>query len=324
MRPNTVCLRLILVIVAGLIATSVMVMAQTTGPIARFTATTSNVSGAGDAVRFEILKWSTDAERDQFLNAWTHPNPPPPPPTVAAAPPAGAAGAAPAAPAAGGARGGAAGGRGGGAGAARGGGAPPPAAAAGDAPPPAAAAAAGGGRGGGAGRGAAGAAPPLPAAAAADAPPAAAAAAGGGRGGGGRGGGGGGAAADATPETPEGALLAAIQKVPSVGILWTSESAGYSLKFAYRIVQPDGSERIIFITDRRLGTFSDQWWKPTGTGTPSNLGFTMIEFRLNDKGEGEGRTSLTGKVTEDPAAKSVALDNYSAQPVVFKGVKKVR
>ena len=119
-------------------------------------------------------------------------------------------------------------------------------------------------------------------------------------------------------------MAAALQKTGSVGILWTSESAGYSIKFAYRMALPDGGERIIFATDRRLGNWSEQWWKPTGTSAPTNLPFTVFEFRLNDKGDGEGRTTLTGKVAEDTTAKSIAVSNYSEQPIVFKGVKKVR
>jgi hypothetical protein len=106
--------------------------------------------------------------------------------------------------------------------------------------------------------------------------------------------------------------------------MWTSEAAGYSLKLAYRMAQPDGSERIIFVTDRRLGLWSDQYWKPAAPATPTNLPFTVIELRLTDKGDGEGRTSLTGKVFEDTAAKSIALENYSALPVMLKNVKKVK
>jgi len=306
-RTNTIQIRLTIVFVSiGIIAASLLLTAQAPVLVARYTATTSNVSGAGDAIRIELLKWSTDADRDQLLNAWLHPAPPPPPVVAQAAPPAAGGG-----------------GRGGGG---RGGAAPPPAN--GDAPPAAAAAprGAGGGRGGG-GRGgnppAADANPPAAADGAVAPPlPAAAGAAAGGRGG--RGGAAPVAPVEIPPETPETSLAAALQKTSSVGILWTSESAGYSIKLAYRITSPDGGERIIFATDRRLGIWSEQWWKPTGTASPTNLPFTVFEFRLNDKGEGEGRTTLTGKVVEDTVAKSIAVGNYAEQPVVFKGVKKVR
>jgi hypothetical protein len=43
---------------------------------------------------------------------------------------------------------------------------------------------------------------------------------------------------------------------------------------------------------------------------------------LNSKGEGEGKASLTGKVTLDSAAKTIALENYNALPVVFRNVSR--
>ena len=41
-----------------------------TGPILSLTATTDNVSAAPDSIRINLLRWSTDAERDQLLSAW--------------------------------------------------------------------------------------------------------------------------------------------------------------------------------------------------------------------------------------------------------------
>jgi hypothetical protein len=174
---------------------------------------------------------------------------------------------------------------------------------------------AGGGRGAG-GRGAAGG----------DAPPAAPPAGRGGGGGrGGRGGGppaegrGGGAAPAAAPRTPEAGLAAALQSSEGVGYLWTNESVGYSLRYAYRITQPDGSERVILATDRRLGSFDDSW-KPVA-GEAANYAFSIIELRLNSRREGEGKASLTGKVAIDGSAQTIALQDYASLPVTLKNVK---
>src|SRR5262249_14044037 len=141
------------------------------------------------------------------------------------------------------------------------------------------AAGAGAGAPGGRGGGADGRANAPDAAAGANAPEAAPAA---GAGRGGRGGGRGAAAAaaaDTTPRTPEAALAATLQAARTVGYIWTSESAGYSLRYAYRSPQPDGGERIIFATDRRLGAWNDLW-KPTGGATPTAYEFTVIEVHL--------------------------------------------
>lgn len=242
----------------------------------RFTATSSNVSGAGEAIRINLTEWSPDSRRDEFVAAWTLTAP-------------------------------AAQGRGGRGGAARGG---------------------AGARGAGAaGRGARGgdaaAIPPAPAAAT-DVPPDPDAvdpdisAPVRGRGGARSGGGGG---ANGPTQTPEGSLSAAIKKAPTVGILWTSENVGYSIKYAYRLSQPDGGERIILATDRRVGAWSNLW-KPTVSMTLSDYAFSIIELRVNSKGEGEGRGVVTGKVAVDDPAKTIALDQYATLPVILKGVKR--
>jgi hypothetical protein len=183
---------------------------------------------------------------------------------------------------------------------------------------------AGGGTGrGGAGRGARGGATPTPAA---DVPalpvdpdavnadaPAPARGRGGARGGGGGGG--------ATAQTPEASLGAALKKASTVGILWTSETVGYSIKYAYRLPQQDGGERIILATDRRVGAWSNLW-QLSGEVAPSEYSFSVIELRVNSKGEGEGRGVVTGKIYIDSAAKTIALDSYATLPVILKSVKR--
>ena len=123
------------------------------------------------------------------------------------------------------------------------------------------------------------------------------------------------------PVTPTSSLAAALQKAPSVGMLWTSETVGYSIGYAYRLQQPDGSERIILATDRRLGAFNNVW-KPVGTGQPSDYPFSIIELRVSPTGLGEGKASLVGPINVDNDAKTISLENYSTSPVVLKSVKR--
>jgi hypothetical protein len=84
---------------------------------------------------------------------------------------------------------------------------------------------------------------------------------------------------------------------------------------------PSGGERIILATSRALGAQSPQW-KPTGGEPATDYEFTVIELRLNAKGLGEGKTSLTAKVIVDNEAKTIALENYTAAPVILQNVKK--
>jgi hypothetical protein len=242
----------LLVVAAGL--------ATAQAPVLSLTATTENVAGAPDSIRIDLLRWSTDTERDQLVSAWSM--------TRAA-------------------------GRGGSAGAGRG-------------------AAGRGGTGGRGGRGGAAAADPT-----ADedflGDPSALPVARPGRGRGGAG-------EEAPKLTAEGTLAVALQRAPTAGYLWSSEIAGYAIRYAGKVTGPDGIERIILITSRRLGATNDLW-KPVVPGTPSTYDFSVIELRVNAKGEGEGKASLVGKVVPDAGAKVVTLEDYGALPVVFKNVR---
>ena len=272
---------------------------------ARYTATSANVSGAGEAIKINLTEWSTDSRRDEFVAAWT----------LTAAAPQGRGGR--------GAGGGGGAGRGGGGRGARGGAATTatPAPAVPDLPVdpdtvnpdnPTPARGRGGARGGGGT--AVPAVPDLPVDPDTVNPdnPAPARGRGGARGGGGTG---------ASTQTPEASLAAALKRASTVGILWTSENVGYSIKYAYRLPEQDGGERIILATDRRVGAWSNLW-QPAASITPSDYSFSIIELHVNSRGEGEGRGVMAGKVSIDAAAKTIALDGYATQPTILKSVKR--
>jgi hypothetical protein len=196
----------------------VYAMLSAAGPIATYTATSTNVSGAPDAIRIDILRWSTDAERDRLMDAWNL--------KLATAGRAGR----------------------------------------------------GGGRGGR------------------------------------------GASAEVTaPPTPEVMLARALQQATTVGYLWSREVAGYAIRYAGKTTNADGSERILLVTQRRLGAVNDLW-KPAGDSPPYD--FSVIELHLNTNGSGEGKTSLNGKVAPDGSLKMIAVENYDALPVVLSHVQK--
>jgi hypothetical protein len=142
----------------------------------------------------------------------------------------------------------------------------------------------------------------------------------GGRGGARGAGGRGGDAAPAPPKSPETALTDTLKQMPDVGYFWTSEVAGYLIRYAQRLPLSGGGSRIILLTDHRLG-FSKKNWQPTGSATPNSYEFTLIELRLPANGEGEGKASLSGKIAIDPSTKVPGLVDYDTLPVVMKGVK---
>ena len=91
---------------------------------------------------------------------------------------------------------------------------------------------------------------------------------------------------------------------------------GYAIKYAWRTPLPNGGERIILASDRRLGA-DNPAWKPAAAAPPTDYEFTLLELRLDPKGNGEGKASLTSNVVVDNEAKTIALDNYAAAPAIL-------
>ena len=169
--------------------------------------------------------------------------------------------------------------------------------------------------------------PPPPPRAPAEAAPGAPAAAGrGGRaaaGRGGRGGGRGGGGAAAPPASPAVRLSAAVKAAPTVGFIWGDGPTGYSIKYAWRSTSSDGRDRIVLVTDRRIGAHASTWPQPSEAAVKAgaaadDVEYTVVEIRVDGKGVGEGKSSLAAGVIVDADAKTLALDGYAAAPALLK------
>jgi hypothetical protein len=119
-------------------------------------------------------------------------------------------------------------------------------------------------------------------------------------------------------EGPE-KLLDTLQNMPRVGYLRTPDSLGWDIRFARKIPGEDGGERVVLLTDRRIG-----FWEAVNRPRSIDYPFTVIELRLNRDGEGEGKMSLATKIIADGRSNIVTLENYDTQPVTLKNVKATR
>jgi len=124
----------------------------------------------------------------------------------------------------------------------------------------------------------------------------------------------------AAPLTPLAAFAAALDRAPTLGYIWTNDVTGYSIKYAWHATQPDHSERIVLASDRRIGAYTNAW--KTAQMPETDYAFTVIELHRGPAGALEGKTSLTAKIAVDGDAKTVALENYGAMPVVLQQVKR--
>lgn len=117
------------------------------------------------------------------------------------------------------------------------------------------------------------------------------------------------------------AFVAAVQKAPSLGSIWTNESLGYTIRYAYRDTVASGGERVILLTDGRFGSWSGQMWKPLRAASTPDYPFSLIELRFSRAGTGEGKLSLTSTVAADETGTTIRLADYDTAPVLLRPVK---
>ena len=114
------------------------------------------------------------------------------------------------------------------------------------------------------------------------------------------------------------ALLDALQDTASVGTLRTPDSVGWDLHYATQTRLENGGLRIILATDRPIG-----FWELYENSRSVSYPFTLIEIRMDEDGRGEGRMSVATRVELSPDGKHLQLENYSAQPVLLKSLRRV-
>jgi len=112
-------------------------------------------------------------------------------------------------------------------------------------------------------------------------------------------------------------LLEALQDLPVVGHFGAPGNLGWDIHFARRMPLAEGGERVVLITDRRIG-FREAVNQPRSIDYP----FTFIDIRLNRDGEGEGKMSLATKVIYDKKENMITLENFEHVPVQLSNVRR--
>ena len=112
-------------------------------------------------------------------------------------------------------------------------------------------------------------------------------------------------------------LLDVLQEMPRVGYFRTPESTGWDLHYAHKTPMPEGGERVVLATDRRIN-----FWEAANRPRSIDYPFTVIELHINRDGEGEGKMSIATKITAEKDSKTIVLENYAIQPVLLQSVKR--
>ncbi len=112
-----------------------------------------------------------------------------------------------------------------------------------------------------------------------------------------------------------GALLETLQDQRSVGTIQVDTNLGWDLRFARRVQDEDGGERVILATDRPMS-----FWESANRPRSADYPFTFIELHLKN-GEGDGTLSLATRVIPYKEQNVVVLENYDMQRIRLTQVR---
>lgn len=109
----------------------------------------------------------------------------------------------------------------------------------------------------------------------------------------------------------------ALSELPTAGVVWRSGSAvGNSIKYAHRSDLPDGSQRIVLVTDRRIGATSFNPWTAGETDEADMLGYSVIELHRGPGESGQGTMSLAAEVMIDASNNTITLSGGDSAPLL--------
>ncbi len=91
---------------------------------------------------------------------------------------------------------------------------------------------------------------------------------------------------------------------------------GRDIRYAWQSPLPEGGRRIILAMDRYIG-FEEARNQPRTMDYP----ITLIELRLNNDGEGQGKFAVATQIRVDKEKKTLEIENYSSEPVRLNNVK---
>ena len=110
-------------------------------------------------------------------------------------------------------------------------------------------------------------------------------------------------------------LLDTLQDMKKVGFMRLPTSLGYDLQYARKNPDGNGGEQIVIATDRYIG-----FWEASRQPRTIDYSFTLIDIRINAKGEGQGKLSLATKLTHNKKTNTIEIENWSSEPVRLNNV----
>ena len=112
-------------------------------------------------------------------------------------------------------------------------------------------------------------------------------------------------------------VIDALKKMPAAGVVRTPGTAGYTFRYARRIQDANGDERLLMIIDRPIG-FAEfrQGWQTV------DYPFTIVQMTIDAEGNGSGQLMGATRLSADSATGDIAFEHYNATPQLLQGVRR--
>ena len=112
------------------------------------------------------------------------------------------------------------------------------------------------------------------------------------------------------------ALLKELLKRPRLGYIRLPNTMGHDIHYAVQQPLPEGGRRIIVVTDRPIG-----FAEARNNSRSMDYPFTMVEFRFNAAGVGEGKMSTGTQIMKSKDGTHLELEMWGNTPTQFTEVK---
>jgi hypothetical protein len=110
-------------------------------------------------------------------------------------------------------------------------------------------------------------------------------------------------------------MLKVLLKMPRLGFIRLPNTMGHDIHYAVQQPLPDGGRRVIVVTDRPIG-----FAEARNSSRSMDYPFTMVEFRFNAAGVGEGRMSTGTQIVKSKDGTHLELEMWQNTPVQFTQV----
>ena len=114
-------------------------------------------------------------------------------------------------------------------------------------------------------------------------------------------------------------LARSFREMEAVGSFRTISGDANPIRYARKYADADGTNRLVLVTDNHI-----QFWEGASASSPGKPidGYTVVEIRLEDEGEGEGKYSHDS-AKADMASGRVMIEDYDEKPIGLIGVREM-